>query len=362
MKFTKIKNFTESNEVRIKAVTSKGVIINKLVIYIGKEIVDKHFSESNYVNVKIIKDKLGRNDIYLSKAASGSDLRKYKFAITDNGTCQTRKLLVSMPEDTDMNKYINNKAVAYESIDNNLILHIDSKTKSKKSKKINKNKLIVNGIDQATLDKPNKSNFDIEFKLPLELPGVCGDIISLGDQIKYGKLDHQTAKNIRKDNLTENNIETQNSSLISENVKYDSSIIELLYEFDFKNYSRYESLKGVSYEIKGYLDVNDGIQENILNKLDNIVKRLDFFDKNLAFLTPLCKVIYKLEDKIDTIISKNIPDENNLKELNNLGYDKLMVDLINYKNKTEERLKELENKVKNIKDDKRSLFDRIFGE
>ena len=136
MKFTKIKNFTESNEVRIKASTSKGVIINKLVIYIGKDIADKHFSESNYVNVKIIKDKLGRNDIYLTKAASGSDLRKYKFSITGNGICQTRKLLVSMPEDTDMNKYINNKAVTYESTDNTLILHIDSKTKSKKSNKI----------------------------------------------------------------------------------------------------------------------------------------------------------------------------------------------------------------------------------
>lgn len=352
MKFTKIKNFTESNEVRIKASTSKGVIINKLVIYIGKEIVDKHFSESNYVNVKIIKDKLGRNDIYLSKADSSADLRKYKFSITGNGTCQTRKLLVSMPEDTDMNKYINNKAVAYESIDNNLILHIDSKTKSKKSKKINKNKLMVNGIDQATLDDQFQNKFNELYN---------------EEYNKYETLEQPITRAVRKARMkTENNIETQNSSLISENLKYDSSIIELLYKFDFKNYSRYESLKGVSYEIKEYFDVNNKIQEDTLNILKNIYSniqaRLDFFDKNLAFLSPICKAIDRLEDKIDNITSKNITDENNSKELNNLGYDKLIVDLINYKNKTEKRLIELENKVKNIKEDKRSLFGRIFGE
>lgn len=298
MKFTKIKNFTESNEVRIKASTSKGLIINKLVIYIGKEIVDKYFSESNYVNVKIIKDKSGKNDIYLSKAASGSDLRKYKFSITGNGTCQTRKLLISMPKDTDMNKYINNKAVAYESIDNNLILHIDSKTKSKKSNKINKNKLIVNGIDQATLDNQFQNKFNELYN---------------EEYNKYETLEQPITMAIRKARIKkENNI--------------DPIILDK--------------------------------QENFRN----ILTYLYFIDRKIDFLTPICKVIYKLEDKIDSITSKNIPDENNSKELNNLGYDKLMVDLINYKNKTEERLKELENKVKNIKDDKRSLFDRIFGE
>ena len=279
MKFTKIKNFTESNEVRIKAFTSKGVIINKLVIYIGKEIADKHFSESNYVNVKVIKDKSGRNDIHLFKPIDGSDLRKYKFAVTGNGTCQTRKLLISMPEDTDMNKYINNKSVIYSNIDNTLILHIDSKIKSKKSKKINKNKLMVNGIDQATLDKQER------------------------------------------DKLLD--------------------LYEIRTDLDSNNQYRYEELKKL-------------VRETIL--------RLDFLDKNVSFLLPICKAIDRLEDKINTITSKITPNENNSRELNNLGYDKLIVDLINHKHKTEERLMELENKVKNIKADKRSLFGRIFGE
>ena len=298
MKFTKIKNFTESNEVRIKASTSKGVIINKLVIYIGKEIVDKHFSESNYVNVKIIKDKLGRNDIYLSKAASSADHRKYKFSITGNGTCQTRKLLVSMPKDTDMNKYINNKAVAYESIDNNLILHIDSKTKSKKSKRININKLMVNGIDQATLDDQFQNKFNELYN---------------EEYNKYETLEQPITRAVRKARMkTENNIDP----------------ITLDKQENFKD----------------------------------ILTYLYFIDRKIDFLSPICKAIDKLEDKIDNITSKNITDENNSKELNNLGYDKLIVDLINYKNKTEKRLIELENKVKNIKEDKRSLFGRIFGE
>lgn len=348
MKFTKIKNFTESNEVRIKASTSKGVIINKLVIYIGKEIADKHFSESNYVNVKVIKDKLGRNDIYLSKAVdSGSDLRKYKFSITGNGTCQTRKLLISMPEDTDMNKYINNKSVVYSDVDNTLILHIDGKTKSKKPNKINKNKLIVNGIDQATLDNQFQNKFNELYN---------------EEYNKHETLEQPITRAVRKARMkTENNINTQNSSLISENVKYDSSIIDLLYEFDFKNYNRYGSLKGVLYEIKSYLDVIDGIQENIVNKLDVIVKRLDF-------LLPICKAMDRLEDKIDSITSKITPNENSSKELSNSIYEKrvreeqLIINLVEHKHKTEERLRELENKVKNIKEDKRSLFGRIFGE
>lgn len=304
MKFTKIKNFTESNEVRIKASTSKGLIINKLVIYIGKEIVDKYFSESNYVNVKIIKDKSGKNDIYLSKAASGSDLRKYKFSITGNGTCQTRKLLISMPKDTDMNKYINNKAVAYESIDNNLILHIDSKTKSKKSKKINKNKLMVNGIDQATLDDQFQNKFNELYN---------------EEYNKYETLEQPITRAVRKARMkTENNIDP----------------ITLDKQENFKD----------------------------------ILTYLYFIDRKIDFLTPLCKAIDKLEDKIDNITSKNISNENNSKELPNSIYEKrireeqLIINLIEHKHKTEERLRELENKVKNIKDDKRSLFDRIFGE
>lgn len=304
MKFTKIKNFTESNEVRIKTSILNGEITNKLVIYIGKEVVDKYFSESNYVNVKVIKDKSGKNDIHLFKAVDSSDLRKYKLSVTGNGKCETRKLLISMPKDIDMNKYINNKSVVYSNIDNTLILHIDNK-KLKKTK---------------------------------------------------------------KSKLTENSFDTKNSALVSDNVKYDSSIIDLLYEFDLKNYSRYESLKGVLYEIKAYLDTNEVIQENILNKLDDNVKRLDFLDKNLAFLSPICKAIDRLEDKIDSITSKNISNENNSKELPNSIYEKrireeqLIISLVEHKHKTEERLRELENKVKNIKDDKRSLLGRVFGE
>lgn len=360
MKFTKIKNFTESNEVRIKASTSKGVIINKLVIYIGKEIVDKHFSESNYVNVKIIKDKLGRNDIYLSKAASGSDLRKYKFAITGNGTCQTRKLLVSMPKDTDMNKYINNKAVAYESIDNNLILHIDSKTKSKKSKKINKNKLIVNGIDQATLDNQFQNKFNELYN---------------EEYNKYETLEQPITRAVRKARMkTENNIDPitldkqfrEKFNLDKQERNKLIDLYKIRTDLDSNNQYRYEELKKLIYGMKEYFDVNNKIQEDILNNLKNIhnntLARLDFLDKKVDFLSPICKAMDRLEDKIDNITSKITPNENNSKELNNLGYDKLIINLIEHKHKTEERLRELENKVKNIKDDKRSLFDRIFGE
>jgi hypothetical protein len=337
MKFTKIKNFTEINEVRIKTSTSKGEVTNKLVIYIGKEIADKYFSESNYVNVRVVKDKLGKNDIHLFKAIDGSDLRKYKFAVTGNGTCQTRKLLISMPVDVDMNNYIINKSVIYSNIDNTLILHIDSK--SKISKKTNKSKLIVNGIDQATLDKQfqNKFNelYDEEYN-------------------KYEALGQPITRAVRKARMgTENNID----SITSHKQKRDK-LIELYgirEDLDSNNQYHYEELKKLVWET---------------------ILRLDFLDKKVDFLSPICKAMDRLEDKIDVITSKNTTNETNSKELNNLGYDKLTQDLrdrqlytekilfelIEHKNTNLKRLCEIENKVKNIKEYKRSLFDRIFGD
>ena len=160
---------------------------------------------------------------------------------------------------------------------------------------------------------------------------------------------------------TENNINTQNSSLISENVKYDSSIIDLLYEFDFKNYNRYGSLKGVLYEIKAYLDTNDVIQENMANKLDDNVKHLDFIDKKVDFLSPICKAMDRLEDKIDSITSKITPNTSEVKDYKN-GTGKILEVLLHENTTIKRKLEELENKVKNIKEDKRSLFGRIFGE
>lgn len=360
MKFTKIKNFTESNEVRIKASTSKGVIINKLVIYIGKEIADKHFSESNYVNVKIIKDKLGRNDIYLSKAVdSGSDLRKYKFSITGNGTCQTRKLFVSMPKDTDMNNYTTNKAVAYESIDNNLILHIDSKTKSKKSNKINKNKLIVNGIDQATLDNQFQNKFNELYN---------------EEYNKYETLEQPITRAVRKARIKkENNIDPITlDKQVREKFNSDKQernklieLFELREDLDSNNQYRYEELKRLLCEIQEYFGVNNSVQEDTLNTLKNIYSniqaRLDFFDKNLAFLSPICKAIDRLEDKIDNITSKNTPNTSEVKDYKN-GTGKILEVLLHENTTIKIKLEELENKVKNIKDDKRSLFGRIFGE
>ena len=71
---------------------------------------------------------------------------------------------------------------------------------------------------------------------------------------------------------------------------------------------------------------------------------------------------------IDNITSKITPNENNSKELPNSIYEKrireeqLIISLVEHKHKTEERLRELENKVNTAKEDKKSLFDRIFGE
>lgn len=314
MKFTKIKNFTENNEVRIKTSTSKGEITNKLTIYIGKDIVEKHFSESNYVNVKIVKDKLGRNDIYLSKAVNDPKIKKYKFSITGNGTCQTRKLLISMPDDIDMNNYTTNKNVVYSTnVHNNLILHIDSKNKRKTTKKKSVQINVGEGIDHITLDKQFREQFN---------------------------LDKQ-----ERDKLIE--------------------LYEIRQDLDSNNQYRYEELKRLLCQIQEYLGVNNSVQED---KLDNIIKRLDFIDKHLVLLSPICKTIDRLDDKIDSILFKNIPNENNSKELSNSRYDKAIVyltdNICNFREELtsiEKRLSKLENNHKTDKD-KRSLFDRIFGE
>lgn len=360
MKFTKIKNFTENNEVRIKTSILKGKITNKLTIYIGKDIVEKHFSESNYVNVKIVKDKLGKNDIYLSKAVNDPKIKKYKFSITGNGTCQTRKLLISMPKGIDMNNYIDNKKVVYSNIDNTLILHIDSKKlKIKQANKTNKNKLIVNGIDQATLDKQfqNKFNelYDEEYN-------------------KYEALGQPITRTIRKARTkTENNIDPitldkqfrEQFNLDKQERNKLIELYEIRQDLDSNNQYRYEELKRLLCQIQEYLGVNNSVQED---KLDNIIKRLDFIDKHLVLLSPICKTIDRLDDKIDSILFKNIPNENNSKELSNSRYDKAIVyltdNICNFREELtsiEKRLSKLENNHKTDKD-KRSLFDRIFGE
>lgn len=268
MKFTKIKNFTESNEVRIKASTSKGVIINKLVIYIGKEIADKYFGENDYVTVKVVKDKSGRNDIHLfidawdiAKDDSGNKLKTYKLAVTGNGTCQTRKLLISMPEDTDMNKYINNKSVVYSDVDNTLILHIDGKTKSKKPNKINKNKLIVNGIDQATIDKRFRKKFNL-------------DKIDTNNQYHHSQIfkEIQDIKNVVSEfMLIEEKIKSLfiviNANIINESTKTNKNIESNFYQI-------FRDIKDGTFKIHLDRSALDYIEDRLYNRLDGRLTKL----------------------------------------------------------------------------------------
>lgn len=345
MEYTKIKNFTEINEVRIKAATAKGKRINKLNIYIGKLVVDEYFKDMDYVSISTDKNTLNKDVISISSVTKDFKGRKYKFTITGNGTVGTKRLLISLPEEIISKIDTNNKPVKYgtDSDSGALILFIDAeqKEKTKKSRKTDRRTILKNTSEKVYHDEK-----EIEYKID------DSQLVSEG---------------LRRARLSS---EGSGYGLLG-NYQFINDVEKLLNSFDYKNYNRYESLKGLIYEIKEYFNNNNKIQEDILNILKDIYSntqaRLDFLDKSLSFLSPICKAIDRLDDKIDSTLNKNIPNICEVKDSKNSS-GKIIEFLLHENIANKRKLEELENKVKsytdnkNTKEDKRSLFGRVFGE
>lgn len=311
MTFTKIKNFTEKDEIRIKAAgkyIENNTKSGQLAIYIGGEVYLNFFGDDKKIDITYGYSPITKErTILLSKLKEGK--KGYSSHITGNGHNQTRKLVISVGKYFINKNDYNNKPVSYVVNKNGEIeLYIDniySKRKTKDKVYFEGGEVNVNDIASkiAKNIKPNKTKV---FKDNREI------IVEPGRYI---------------------NIEQDFNELIFKELKYLKEQVYLINEktiefFKTINFSINTKLDKQATDLKEYFLVNNiELMKEIINSKG--------YDKNDIESKPKITM-----DLIRVIINEELKNTLNF-------YDK----------KIELKLKRYdENK------DKRSLFSRIFGE
>jgi hypothetical protein len=330
-------------------------------------VVDEYFKDTDYVSIATYKNILNKDVISISAATKDFKGRKYKFTITGNGTVGTKRLLISLPEEIISKIDINNKPIKYgtDSDSGALILFIDAeqKEKTKKSRKTDRRTIFKKDNENQGLYDP----ISLNKKYKNQFNGLYDE-----KENKYNLEELQPiTKVIRRARLRVEGSKYEPTGKVITPHELDDYIDKLRNDLDSNNKYRYEITRDAIYEIKEYFKNNNKIQEDILNILKDIYSntqaRLDFLDRSLSFLSPICKAIDKLEDKIDSTLNKNTSNISEVKDNKNSS-GKIIEVLLNENITIKRKLEELENKVKsytdnkNTKEDKRSLFGKVFGE
>lgn len=308
-KHTKIRNYTESNEIRIKGAgkfiedTTKS---RQLVIYIGGELYKKCFGDSKKVDIQYgyTSDTYSNRYITISKLAEGQ--KGYSSHITGNGYAGTRKIVVSVPNKFLYETDYKNRIITYVIRENGDIkLNLDSKIKTDSvTEKIEKEiKNIV--LKQSKNIKPKKSRIKKEIHID----------VSSGEYNKLYTLDEALNIDNKFEKLNEE-IESIKSCIQDTNslIKLQNLILRNT-EFQIKHFSE-------TFDIEDFKTIKDVIR--------NIPPGYN-----------------RLCDKIDDILDEQCTKKVNPEPINTADLIRLLIKV---------ELEKLNGK------DKRSLFGRIFGE
>jgi len=353
MTFTKIKNFTEKDEIRIKAAgkyTENNTKSVQLAIYIGGEVYLNFFGDDKKIDITYGYSPITKErTILLSKLKEGK--KGYSSHITGNGHNQTRKLVISVGKYFINKNDYNNKPVYYVVNKNGEIeLYIDNiydkkKTKDKtylKGGEVNVNDLaskIAKNI-KPKKTKVFKDNREVLIDVGQPEPkmffdGVLGD--KLGEKISnelsdinpiyavnsYEELNDKIMYLARELRSLKNVIKDQNSQL-----------------GDIKNMELY--LKDVhTFCLEDLSQVKDVIcnipasYNRLTDKIDSKIKDCD------------------TDDKVNNFYKTN--RNSNMTDINLVHNIELIKIIIN--SEMRKIIKEYDEKK-----DKKSLFSRIFGE
>lgn len=316
-KHTKIKNYTESDEIRIKGAgkfiedTTKS---RQLVIYIGGSLFEKCFGDVKKVDIQYgYTPDTNNRYIRILKLAEGQ--KGYSSHITGNGYAGTRKIVVSVP--------------------NNFLYRTDYNNRS------------INYVIEE--------NFDIGFNLGPKIK--VGSVLK---EIKGGEYTEEEIKNYAIRSKQVKNIKPKKSRIKKEiQIDVGSREYNKWYapdELADINYDRFEKLdKEIEY-IKSCIE-----DTNSLMKLQNLILRntevqLNHISDTISIqdLEVIKDVIRnippgynRLCDKIDDILDEHADNKVKHEPINTADLIQLLVKI------------ELEKKNKK---DNRSLFGRIFGE
>jgi hypothetical protein len=344
MTFTKIKNFTEKDEIRIKAAgkyTENNTKSGQLAIYIGGEVYLNFFGDDKKIDITYGYSPITKErTILLSKLKEGK--KGYSSHITGNGHNQTRKLVISVGKYFINKNDYNNKPVNYVVNKNGEIeLYIDniySKRKTKDKVYFEGGEVNVNDIASkiAKNIKPKKTKV---FKDNRELSVEPGKYINI--EPEFNELILKELKYLKEqvDLINEKN-KYLGGELRAVNVLLKEQNSHLGY---IKNMELY--LKDVhTFCLEDLSQVKDVIcnipasYNRLTDKIDSKIKDCDTDDKVNTF--------YK------TNPNANIPDTN---LVHNIELIKIIIN-----SEMRKIIKEYDKNAENK--DKRSLFSRIFGE
>jgi hypothetical protein len=356
MAFSKVKNFTEKDAVRVKAAVIKGKVTNKLTIYIGGEVYDKYFGDSKSAFARIMVNDKKEININLSKINVDQRYKEYKFCITGHGTCKTRKLLVSIPDSitNDLSKYVENRTVFYctrnDGVVDSLMLNLDTTEKdfngvfnrtvynieasNKKPKKV-KRKTIFHE-DPISLHKKYKDKFN-------ELYGVEDNQYKPEQTILSKNSITAIKKEIRKG--IESNIGYRHESLLKEIrnlllhiTENHDNFLRKINNFDLLGY--FTRIENLLLHIAGELETTSKEKTDDSIKETSSKENTDESIKDFV----LEKIIQRIKDLEKCVLSNCIQPQSSMRD------------------KTKEIHSILEKLEDKPKEDKRSLFAKVFGE
>ena len=320
MTFTKIKNFTEKDEIRIKAAgkyIENNTKSGQLAIYIGGEVYLNFFGDDKKIDITYGYSPITKErTILLSKLKEGK--KGYSSHITGNGRNQTRKLVISVDKYFINKNDYNNKPVSYVVNKNGEIeLYIDNIYSKRKTK----DKVYFEGGEVNVNDVASKIAKNIKPKTTKVFKDNKEIILEPGNYI-----------NIEQEKIS--------NELILKELNYLKEQVDLINEktnqyFKTINLCIDTKLDKQSTDIKAYFDEIIRYVKILKIKIDT--KGYDKNDTDYNF--------YKTNQ------NANIPDTN---LVHNIELIKIVIN-----SEMRKIIKEYDKNTE--KKDKRSLFSRIFG-
>jgi hypothetical protein len=384
MAFSKVKNFTEKDMVRVKAAVIKGKITNKLTIYIGGEVYDKYFGDSKSAFAKVVRNEAKEICIMLTKSSVDPRYKEYKFCITGHGTCKTRKLLVSIPDSVtnDLSKYVENRTVMYYTgIHDSLTLNLDRKepvdieAPNKKPKKVKRQTIFHE--DPVSLHKKYKDKFDADKfdvnKFTKKFKVIAGkNSLNKSPSIEDNQYKPEEVTSAEEVSNLRNDLN------IIMRYRYDTLIkdMESIKSINEDNIKVFRNLEVYISQIQEHFDTNNKVQVSILHSLTSICKKLNELETSLK---------EKTDDSIKETTSKETNDysikETTSKETNDgpikdfvleniinriESHSNILKKLMPFYPSISDRLHSINERLEKLEDkpkeDKRSLFAKVFGE
>ena len=266
-KHTKIKNYTESDEIRIKGAgkfvenTTKS---RQLVIYIGGSLFEKCFGDAKKVDIQYGGFDKNNRYIRILKLAEGQ--KGYSSHITGNGYAGTRKIVISVPSNFLYKTDYNNRSINYVTKENGDIefnlsakIKVGSLLKEIKGEEYTKKEIENIALKQAKNIKPKKSRIKKEILIDVG----SRDFIINND--KFEKLDKEIE-------YIKSCIEDTNSLLKLQNLILRNTEVQLNHIFKIISIQDLEVIKDVIRNIPpGYNrlcdKIDDILDEQCINKV-----------------------------------------------------------------------------------------------